>query len=131
MKTQTEFKFYQLTFFSIVTHFIIAYHISLENVQINYCNNLLILDVKQLNKIIRLYYFYTLKVLWDGKGKTCIMVCPGLKSNYWKKIYSLKKSINSLKWMLVSKIEKTKVKIYYFHVFFFEFILLMTYSLTY
>ena len=52
-----------------MTHFIIAYHISLENVQINYCNNLLILDVKQLNKIIRLYYFYTLKVLWDGKGK--------------------------------------------------------------
>ena len=48
----------------------------------------------------------------------CIMICPGLKSNYWKNIYSLKKSINSLKWMLVSKIEKTKVKIYYFHVFY-------------
>ena len=40
------------------------------NVQTNYCNNnLLILDVKQLNKIMKLYYFYTLKVLWDGQGK--------------------------------------------------------------
>ena len=52
-----------------MTHFIIAYHISLVNVQINYCNNLLILGVQQLNKIIKLYYFYTLKVLRDGKGK--------------------------------------------------------------
>ena len=32
-------------------------------------NNLLILDVKQLNKIIKLYCFYTLKTLWDGQGK--------------------------------------------------------------
>ena len=57
-------------FFSIVTHFIIAYHISLVKVQTNYCNNnLLILDVKQLNKIMKLYYFYTLKALWDGQGK--------------------------------------------------------------
>ena len=40
------------------------------NVQINYCNNnLLILDVKQLNKIMELYYFHTLKALWDGQGK--------------------------------------------------------------
>ena len=40
------------------------------NVQTNYWNNnLLILDVKQLNKIMKLYYFYTLKALWDGKGK--------------------------------------------------------------
>ena len=38
-------------------------------VQTNYCNNiLLILDVKQLNKIMKLY-FYTLKALWDGQGK--------------------------------------------------------------
>ena len=58
------------TFFSIVTHFIIAYHISLVNVLTNYCdNNLLILDVKQLNKIMKLYYFYTLKALWDDEGK--------------------------------------------------------------
>ena len=40
------------------------------NVQANYCNNsLLILDVKQLNKIMEFYYFYTLKTLWDGQGK--------------------------------------------------------------
>ena len=58
------------TFFSIVTHFIIAYHVSLVNVQTNYCNNnLLIVDVKQLNKIMKIYYFYTLKALWDGQGK--------------------------------------------------------------
>ena len=40
------------------------------NVQNNYCNNnLLILDVKQLNKIMKLYYFYNLIALWDGQGK--------------------------------------------------------------
>ena len=39
-------------------------------VQANYCNkNLLILDEKQLNKIIKLYYLHTLKALWDGQGK--------------------------------------------------------------
>ena len=60
----------QLTFFLIVAHLIITYHISLVNVQTNYCNNnLLILDVKQLNKIMKLYYFYTLKALWDDQGK--------------------------------------------------------------
>ena len=54
----------------MVTHFIIPYHISLVNVQINYCNNnILKFDVKQLNKIMKLYYFYTLKTLWDGQGK--------------------------------------------------------------
>ena len=53
-----------------MTHFIIAYHISLVNVQTNYCNNnLLILNVKQFNKIIKLYCFYDLKSLWDGQGK--------------------------------------------------------------
>ena len=51
--------------------FIIAYHISLVKVQANYFNNnLLILDVKQLNKIMKLYYFHTLKALRDGQGKT-------------------------------------------------------------
>ena len=36
----------------------------------NYCNNNpLTLDVKQLNKIIKLYYFHTLKALWDDQGK--------------------------------------------------------------
>ena len=40
------------------------------NVQTNYFhNNLLILDVKQLNKTMRFYYFYTLKALCDGQGK--------------------------------------------------------------
>ena len=52
-----------------MTHFVIAIHISLVNIQTNYCNNLLILDVKQLNKIMKFYYFYTLKALWDGQGK--------------------------------------------------------------
>ena len=53
-----------------MTHFIIAYHVSLVNVQTNYCNdNLLILDVKQLNKIMELYYFHTSKAIWDGQGK--------------------------------------------------------------
>ena len=52
-----------------MTHIIIANHISLVNVQTDYCNNnLLILDVKQLNKIIKLYYFNILKALWDGQG---------------------------------------------------------------
>ena len=50
--------------------FITAYHISLVIVQANYCNNnLLILDIKQLNKIMKFYYFHTLKALWDGQGK--------------------------------------------------------------
>ena len=53
-----------------MTHFIITYHISLVNVLTSYCNNnLLLLDVKQLNKIMKLYCFYTLKALWDGQGK--------------------------------------------------------------
>ena len=53
-----------------MTHYIIAYHISLVNVQTNYCNEtLLILDVKQLNKSMKPYYVYTLKALWDGQGK--------------------------------------------------------------
>ena len=51
--------------------FMIAYHISLVKVQANcWNNNLLILDVKQLNKIMKLYYFHTLKVLSDGQDKT-------------------------------------------------------------
>ena len=54
----------QQTFFLVVTHFIIAYHICIVNVLTNYYNNnLLILDVKQLNRIMKLYYFYTLKAL--------------------------------------------------------------------
>ena len=53
-----------------MAHFIIQCYISLVNVQTNYCNNdLLIFDVKQLDKIMKLYYFYTLKALWDDHGK--------------------------------------------------------------
>ena len=53
----------------MVTHFIIAYQISLVNVQTNYCNkNLLILDVNS-KIIMKLYYFYTSKALWDSQGK--------------------------------------------------------------
>ena len=50
-----------------MTHFIITYHVSLASIQTNYCNNnLLILDLKQLNKIMKSYY---LKTLWGGQGK--------------------------------------------------------------
>ena len=60
-----------------MTHFIIAYHISLVKVQTNYCNNNpLTLDVKKLNKTIKLYYFYTLKALSEGEGK--IKMCHGI-----------------------------------------------------
>ena len=59
-------------------------------VQTNYCNNnLLILDVKQLNKIIKLYYFHTLKALWDGQGK--IKMCYGMSR--FKEQLSGKRSI--------------------------------------
>ena len=61
---------YKWTFFSIVAHFIIAYHISLVKVLANCCNNnLLILDLKQLNKIMKFYYFHTVKAVWDSQGK--------------------------------------------------------------
>ena len=53
-----------------MTHFTVAYYISLVKVQANDCNNNpLTLDVKQLNKTIKLYCFHTLKALWDGQGK--------------------------------------------------------------
>ena len=56
-------------------------------VQGNYCNNnLLILDVKKLNKIIKLHYFHTLKALWGGQGKIrCIVGYQGLRSSYQEK----------------------------------------------
>ena len=39
-------------------------------VQTNYFNNnLLILDVKQINKIMKFDYFDTLIALWDDQGK--------------------------------------------------------------
>ena len=65
-----EKKVFLIDFFLDSDSFIITYHISLVNVQSNYCNNnLLIVDVKQLNKIMKLYYFYTLKGLWGDQGK--------------------------------------------------------------
>ena len=57
-------KLFALDLFLDSDSFIIAYSIFLVNVQINYCNNnLLILDVKQLKQIIKIYYFYTFKAL--------------------------------------------------------------------
>ena len=63
--TNLQYCNFAIYFFSIVTHFIITHHIFLVRVQTYYCNkNLLILDVKQLNKIMKLY---DLKALWDGQ----------------------------------------------------------------
>ena len=62
---------------------------SLVSVQTNYCNNnLLILDVKQLNKIMKLYY---LRALWDGQGKIKMY----FRMFKVKKQLSGKRSINS------------------------------------
>ena len=70
-----------------MTHFTIAYHISLVNVQTNYCNNyLLILDVIQLNKIKKIYYFHTLKLCGMARVKLrCIMGCLELVSEGFQK----------------------------------------------
>ena len=73
------------------------------NVQTNYSNNnLLILYVKQLNKIIKLYYFYTLKALWDGQGK--IKMYYGISRV--KKQLSGKMSIASPEMKLLSVLAK-------------------------
>ena len=78
-----------------MTHFIITYHIFLVNVQTNYCNNnLLILDVKQSNKIMKLYYFYTLKALWDGQGRFKMYYGTSMV----KKQLSRKRSIKKSNW---------------------------------
>ena len=62
---------------------------SLVSVQTNYCNNnLLILDVKQFNKIMKLYY---LRALWDGQGKIKMY----FRMFRVKKQVSGKRSINS------------------------------------
>ena len=66
--------------------FIDRYHISLVKVQTNYCNNLLVLGVKQLNKIMNLYHFHTLKALSMARVKLRrIMGRPELKSSYREK----------------------------------------------
>ena len=96
------------SFFSIVTHFTITYSISLLNFQSNYCdNNLLILDLKQLNKIMKLYYFYTLKTLWDGQGK--IKMYYGMSRV--KKQLSRKRSIDHVEIYSFECIDISLVKI--------------------
>ena len=76
-------------------------------VQANYCNsNLLILDVKQLNKIMKLYYFHTLKALWDGQGK--IKMYYGMSRV--KKQLSGKTSISAFKWDVTTIISATQNK---------------------
>ena len=80
-----------------MTHFTITHHIPLVNVQTNYCNNnLLILDVKLLNKVMKPNYFYTFKALWDCQGK--IKMCYGMSRV--KKQLSGKKFIEN-HWMVV------------------------------
>ena len=56
-------------------------------------NNLLILDVEQLNKIMKIYYFHTFKILWDDQGK--IKMYYGMSKV--KKQLSEKKSIAKIK----------------------------------
>ena len=69
-------------------------HISLVEVQANYCNNnLLILDVKHLNKRLKLYYFHILKAPWDCQGK--IKMYYGMSRV--KKQLSGKRSIRAFK----------------------------------
>ena len=85
----------------MVTHFTIAYHISLANLQTNYCNdNLLILDVKKSNKIMKLYYFYTLKALWNGQDKIKMYY----EMSRVKKQLSGKRSIGVYKLLVLLKI---------------------------
>ena len=43
------------------------------------------MDVKQVNKIMKLYYFHTIKILWDGQGKIKMYYGPELKGSYRKK----------------------------------------------
>ena len=63
------------------------------NNQTNYCNNNpLILNVKQLKKIMKGYYFYTLKALRDSRGK--IKMYFGMSRV--RKQLSGKRSINEL-----------------------------------
>ena len=64
-----------------------VYHSFLVKVQTNYRNNYpLTLDVKQLNKTIKIYYFRNLSHCGMTKVKLrCIMRCPGLTRRYQKK----------------------------------------------
>ena len=89
-----------------MAHFIIKYHISLVNVQTNCCNNnLLILDVKQLNKVMKLYYFYTLKALWNDQGK--IKMYYGMSRA--KKQLSVKRSITAYSIFILNCVKYVRV----------------------
>ena len=50
------------------------------------------MDVKQLNKIMKLYYFHALKALWNGQGK--IKMYYGMSTV--KKQLSEKRSITEI-----------------------------------
>ena len=95
-----------------MAHFIIAYHISLVNVTTNYCNNdILILDVKQLNKIMKLYYFNTLKALWDGQSKI----------NVYYGMSRVKKQLSGKRSITIVLIRNRPYILVYFHVIFHSF----------
>ena len=92
-----------------MAHFIITYQIFLVNVQTNYSNNLLILDVKQ----IKSWKFITF-ILWKHCGMArvklrCIMGRPGLKSSYPEKDLlkraneNMKLKIKIFKWVMGNK----------------------------
>ena len=96
IRTLMEFKAWQ-NCFVLMYHFLDSdsfynciascYHISLVNVTTNYCSNILILVVKQLNKIIKCYHFKK----HCGMARVelrCVMGCPGLKSSYREKVLS-------------------------------------------
>ena len=72
-------------------------YITLVKVQANYYNNILILDVKQLIKIMKLYYFHILKALWDDQGK--IKIFYGMSRV--KKQLSRKRSIEKILILMV------------------------------
>ena len=92
--------------FSIVTRFIIAYRNSQVKVQTNYCNNnLLIVDVKQLNKIRKLYYFHALKALWNDQGK--IKMYYGMSRA--KKQLSVKRSITAYSIFILNCVKYVRV----------------------
>ena len=77
------------------------------NVQTNSCNNnQLILDVKQLNKIVKFYCCYTLKALWDGQGKIKMYYVMSKVENLLsekRSVFDFEQVITS--WELCSKIK--------------------------
>ena len=76
--------------------------------------NLLILDVKQLNKIMKPHYFYTLKALWDNQGK--IKMYYGM-SSVKKQLQEKGLLIISSLRFLLRKIMKWSSAMFVFHEF--------------